>query len=192
MRYGWWLLSSLARFSHKLSLYLECLAVLLILLPTWGASRGIIQCSFMSPIQNEPQSLAETSLSLWRLFKKVNGVVQKVYNKKAWQKRPATLAPPPVPVSFLLSFKFSCHWLDLPGYWTLLPTSLPHHYSTPLASLQKRKASTKCPLLILWSRSILHQSFRFSSLLITFNLTHKFSSCSGDGKSHLALFKNDI
>lgn len=44
--------------------------------------------------------------------------------------------------------------------WPLDPDC--HAPSTSLASLHERKFSLKCPFFILWSRSTLHQLFRFS------------------------------
>lgn len=90
-----------------------------------GASRGIMEYFFMSSIQDDPPELSSDIHFPEEAFQyKVNGTVQKVYNK---EKRPATLAPLPIAVSFLFSFKFSCHWLVLPGYWTLLLMFLQHH-----------------------------------------------------------------
>lgn len=154
-------LSSLTRFSHKLSLYLECLAA--ILLPTRGASRGIVQCSFMSLIQNDPQNLAETFLR--RLLQSKWCTSEGLQQESLREKTNNTCIS-------ACQCQLSLLQIQLPlavSVWLLDPAS--HVPSTPLASLHKRKASTKCPFLILWSGSTLHQSFRFSSLLITFNLT---------------------
>lgn len=151
---------------------------------------SIIQCSFMSPMPTDPQGLSRDTPFLTEAFEyKVNGAVHNGLQKESLTEMTSNNCTSTYRCQLSLLLQVQ---LILSGSAQPL-NSASHVPSTSLASLLERKASTKCPLFILWFRSTLHQLLRFSSLLITtFNPTHRFSSYSGDAKVHLALFKSDI